>query len=117
MSRGKRHLNRGKGRRMKRNLDEQIVNLDGKQFEPPLTLGGACFGAAAGMVPQDQGIAQDKKFKLYGLAKRAHAGGVQDFSSEEITLLKERIAMMYSTIVTGVAFEMLEKDWVEPANG
>lgn len=116
MSRGTRHLKRLKELRMaKRDLTTPILDLDGKDFQPePLTLGKVCFSAAAATLQQDANIAVDKKLKLFGLSKKAHAGGVQEFSAEEIALLKERIALVFSTIVMGISFELLEQDWVNP---
>ena len=95
---------------MKRDLDQPLLDLDGEDFEPPLTLGTVCYQATAGNTPFDSALQMDEKLKLYALAKKVHKGGEVELTAEDIALLKKRVAAGFGTMVTGRACEMLEQD-------
>src|ERR1700758_5321084 len=97
-----------------RNLDQKILDFDGKEFTPPLALKDMCLTAAVGTLPSDPQLTTEKKVILYRLGQKVHAGGIVDLTAEEIALLKERIAAGYGILAMGRAFELLEKDWTAP---
>ncbi len=99
---------------MKRNLEVALRDLDGKLFEDGSVLKTVLFNAVVAPLQADATLSTDKKMALYGLAKRVHAGGVQDFTAEEIALMKERIAVLYNVLVIGQVFELLDSDYSEP---
>lgn len=99
---------------MKRNLDAPILNLDGKPFEDLASLKTLAFMAVTTPIKSDEQMPVADKIKLYALAHKTHLGGVVDFSSEELALLKTRIGGLFThVIVVGRAFELLDADYVE----
>lgn len=99
---------------MKRNLDAQILNFDGKPFDDAPTLGGLCFLAVTAPQEADARLPLDQKLKLFGLAQKVHAGGVTDLSAEDIALLKARAGTSpLSIVAVGRVCELLETDIAE----
>jgi hypothetical protein len=99
---------------MKKNLSQELKSPYGKSFEPAaITLEQACFQAVSAALPTDQALPLPDKLKLYRMAQKINSGGVQDFSVEELTLIKERIHKTWSNLVIGAAFDILDADYVE----
>ncbi|MDE2343054.1 MAG: hypothetical protein KGL63_06625 [Betaproteobacteria bacterium] len=95
---------------MKRNLDAPLIDLEGKPFEDGSTLRTVCFNAVVANFPDDANLKPEDKLRLYGLAKKIYPGGNVDFSAEDLTLIKARVAKSYSSLVMGVIYEMLDAD-------
>mgnify|MGYP003654188587 CR=1 FL=1 len=92
---------------MKRNLDTFLKTLDGKTYEDKATLKSVLFAAVAATLDSDKG---EDKMMLYGLASKIHAGGVVDFTAEEIALMKKRVQTVYPILVVGSTITLLEQD-------
>jgi hypothetical protein len=100
---------------MKKDLAQELKNPYGKPFEPEaITLEQTCFQAVSAALPTDQALPVPDKLKLYRVAQKISAGGVVDFSVEELTLIKERIGKTWSTLVIGAAFDILDADYEAP---
>ena len=93
---------------MKRDLDQKMYDLDGKEFGDKATLKVLCFGAIATPIQGDDQIPMDKKLKQYVLLQKIHAGGEVDLTAEDIALIKERGAKHFSIIAFGRMVDMLE---------
>jgi hypothetical protein len=95
---------------VKRNLDSPLLTLDDAEFDPPATLQSVCLGCLSGTPQEDMKFGLEKRMQLYNLARRVHAGGIVDFTAEEIALLQKRISTMYPTIIMGRAVDLLNAD-------
>lgn len=83
---------------------------------PPLNLGDVCCNALLGSYDSEKGkVDGTEKLKRYNLANRIYgAKEMISFDSKEITLLKDLVALAYSVLVSGQAWEMLESGEAEP---
>lgn len=82
---------------------------DGKPImkDEPLTLGKACAVALLGNFPGE--LSGDEKVKRYSLAMDIHkAKNSIDLTVEDVSLIKELIAKVYSVLVTGQAWQILD---------
>lgn len=95
---------------MKRNLDQEMLNIDGKPFSDKATLKTVLFQAITAPLEADQRLPAEKKMQLYSLAQRIHLGGVAEFTAEELALLKDRVNQCYPIVVVGAAFTILEQE-------
>jgi hypothetical protein len=96
---------------MKRDLEQVLINVFGKPFEPSLTLGGACFQALNGVFDSDAKLNGDEKMKIYRVGKKVANGGVVDFSTEELAMIKERVGKMYGAMSVGAIFDTMDADY------
>jgi hypothetical protein len=100
---------------MLRNFDAVLLQLDGQEFVPPMTLGKAVHQATANAMQADQNLDLNAKMNLYRLAKLGFEGGVQDITAEDISVIKERASKMFTNYVfVGRVIEALESDYVKP---
>jgi len=94
---------------MKLNVEQPITdlsNMDIKDQEGPLTLKRVMLAA---LLANDQKPASDQeKFRRYELAKAVNQGGDVTLKAEDVALIKVRIATVFSTLVMGRAWDMLE---------
>lgn len=89
----------------------ELKDLDGKTLmddaQQPLTLKVAAVNALIAPVQEKMSLA--RKCDLYGLAQRINQGGQVSLSSEEVTLVKERInAVFLSPVLVGAACHILD---------
>lgn len=99
---------------MKKDLNTVLLNAYGKPFEPSMTLDAVCFQALNAMLPDDEKLNPDDKLKIYRVGKKIAAGGIVDFSAEELALIKGRVGKMYGAMSVGAIYEILDADYVEP---
>jgi len=74
-----------------------------------LTLRSVCVGALMGITDSDKNMTGAEKNKRFLLALKLQ-DDTAELQAEDIVLLKERIGSMYSTLVTGRAWQLLEKE-------
>lgn len=98
----------------KRNLNQAMLDLDHKPFEDKSTLKSACFLALSQTLQGDGDLPLAQKMSQFDLLIRINAGGVVDFTSEEIALIKERARRFFPIIAFGVMCKLLEQEYVEP---
>jgi len=73
-----------------------------------LTLQEVCRFALANTLPGDDKLAGDTKFEHFHLALRIVDNNEVELKAEEISTIKERIGKVWSTMVMGRAWEMLD---------
>jgi hypothetical protein len=107
----------------KRNLDLDITDFSGKPMTMDntpngerMTLKSVCQLSCLSYSQDgsDNAMSMQQKLRLHALGRRLHDGGVQDFTSEDITLIKERICKIFVTMAAGQACALLEQDWIAP---
>jgi len=99
---------------LQRNLDTPILDMLDKPIkagEDDMTLKTVALQAILGQLPSDQSMDQAKRLKLWVLAQKVNKGFVQEFSPEDLTLIKERINGTWPTLVYGRAVEILDADF------
>jgi len=107
---------------MKINFDQVLKDLNGNPIpsrlanpvgkgEPQkmLTLKDVCLNALLANIPGEQ-LTGKQKFEQYENATMINKGGVINITAEFITKLKERIGKIYTILVVGQSWNMLEKD-------
>lgn len=92
---------------------QQIHGLDGKPInggdgKTPMTLGEVSVNALQVGGQDDSKLSGVEKLKMYELAKKIYNNKNATLTAEQITMIKDRIAKYYATIVVGPAFEMLD---------
>ena len=92
---------------MKIDFAKTIKTLDGKELDPPRTLGQISAEALLGNYP-DEKIDGDEKAKRLKLALRIVDAKDVDLKSEEIAKIKRLVGIAYAPLVVGQAFDMLE---------
>ena len=95
---------------MKRDFDTVLLNLMGKPFDDNATLQTVCLMVLTAQLDSDRSQSVQAKLACYKLAQKLLPGGIVDVTSEEITLLKDRVGAMCSVIVVGRVFDLLEAD-------
>lgn len=96
---------------MKRNLDIQLLDLDGKPFDDKATLKSVVFAALNAPLQGDNEMSLDQQLKRFNLLQLVHKGGVAEITAEDITLIKTRAARCLSLIAVGRLCEMLEREY------
>jgi len=87
--------------------DGATVLLDGTDGHP-VTLRDICINSLLRPVEKE---GREEKWKKYEFYKKLRDGTeVMDLKSEEISKLKELIALFHPQLVMGQCFEMLEKE-------
>jgi|GEM_PF-3242949 len=108
---------------MKINLDRAILDPRGnpvRDGEGNLTLGTVVMTAMFAQIPDDQNVSSDQKIKFYKLAMSASKGGVAPFTTEELSMVKQRVGRVYGALVVGRVYEIIEGEGDESggvANG
>jgi hypothetical protein len=86
-------------------IPENAGNPDGKK----MTLKGVCAAALLSPQENDKNITGQEKAKRYLLAQEIHNSDESiDLESEDISLLKKLIGNMYTPLIVGQAYAMLE---------
>lgn len=105
---------------MKRNLELLIPGPDGQPakgpndqpLDPAPKLKDMVMGACLLQHPQDSNMPVKMKIDLWKLAKKCDGGGVVELTNEEISLLKDRIGLIYNVAFAGASTDLLETDYV-----
>ncbi len=95
---------------MKRDFDQAVLDLDGKQFGAGETLKSMSFLVLTAPLEEDNKAPLDARMKLYGLIQKVHKGGVLDVTAEEIASIKTRAAKVLTILAVGALCELLEKE-------
>jgi hypothetical protein len=99
---------------MKRDLSQEILDLDGNTLPDKPTLKTLCFAVLTAQLEGDQNLAVDAKMKQYALLQAVNAGGVIELTAEDIALFKGRAAKSLPLIGFGRLCELLEREYREP---
>lgn len=101
-------LSHGKTR-MKLNLDQPILQIDGAPFDPPAKLDAAIFVALVSPLKGDESLDLTRKLELHRLAERVKTGSpVISVTAEELARIKERAGKLYTIHFLGQLVKMLE---------
>jgi hypothetical protein len=97
---------------MKRNFDAPMVDPQGNPYADDATLKTIAFMSlqAAGNLPGDERMTVNEKLAIYRLTNLIVQGGMVDLTSEDLSLLKDRIGKAMNPMAVGRAFEMLDED-------
>jgi hypothetical protein len=106
---------------MTKDLDIPVLDLEGEQVidrvkgvDRPATIKNFIVNALA-LVNGEQ-IPGDEKMQRYKLAKRLNDGGQQEFTAEEISVIKNVVGVMYSPLIVGQVYEWADSG-KEAGNG
>lgn len=106
-------------------LPPEMEKIDGKMQEkksPPFTLRKACANVLLGsrvmkikcpkcgnMLDKPEEISGEEKLRRFQLATKIHnSTDLVDIGTKDIELLKERIAIIYPTMTSGQAWQVLD---------
>ena len=96
------------------NIDQSFKNVDGTNLvdvdtKEVVKLKPVIVNALLGMFKDEEQLSGGEKLERWQLAiKINNADGDIELSAEEISLIKLLIGKMFTTIIVGQAFEMLE---------
>jgi hypothetical protein len=81
-----------------------VLDLEGHPItmgdkEEVLTVRSVCVRALTTLLPEDQKLAGDEKFRRGLLAERIHSSDEIELKAEEIALLKKLIGQLFSAVV------------------
>jgi hypothetical protein len=97
---------------VKVNFDAAILDLDDKPMAQapdnpePATLKHVCMQALQANDPRAPDDSA-KKLRCFELLLKLRAGGEQDITPEDATLMKEKVAIGYGPMIMGRAFQLL----------
>lgn len=106
---------------MKKNFDSHVKNLDGTDMvDPkgnPQRIADFIAGALANFLPHEQPQPEISEKLLRGnLAQRVYLGGEQEYTSDELGLMKKTCGLMWGApIVLSQIVAAIDNDSVEPA--
>lgn len=92
---------------MKVNVDTPILDING-DVVPELTAKKIMVDAMMIPLEEDARLSGDQKIKHFLIAQRLHAGGEVELTSEDITMIKSRVAKAFNTLATGRIWELLD---------
>ena len=95
---------------MKVNFKETFKDIEGNEIlddGKATTLQTVAINALMATYTDEQNLSGEDKLKRWKMSQRIF-GGEEDFSIEDVALLKKLIGKAYSTIIVGQAYEMLE---------
>lgn len=94
-----------------KNLDVTVLDMDDNPVQKekgiPLLLKDVAITALNGNYADEQSLSGEEKFKRFDLAMKVNKGGEQDYTPEEIVLIKRIIGKAYGPLIVGRAFEVL----------
>lgn len=101
---------------MKINLNVGLLNNDDKPMlegegaeKRQSTAKLAVITALTSALPGDENLKDDAKHKLYKLSKRVKKGGEDvELSAEELTTIKQRVAIGFSPLISGQVWDVIE---------
>ena len=103
---------------MIKDLDTPVLDLDGEQVidrvkgvDRPATVKNFIVNALA-LVNSEQ-VTGEEKMKRYKLAMRLNEGGEQEFTPEDLVLIKSVVATMYSPLIVGQVYDWADNDYAE----
>lgn len=94
-------------------MNSVITNFNGDELKgkdgEEITLKKVCVDALLAEVVNEQtsGNVRMERFKL---AKKIHDSDMINLTVEELSMIKERIPKTWNTLVTGMAFQLIEQD-------
>lgn len=74
----------------------------------PMTIRKCCVDSLLASTDNDRGISGEEKIKRFKLAESIQDNDSVELDSEDVTLLKKRIALIFGVIVVGKAYEVLD---------
>ncbi len=95
---------------MKVNFKETFKDIEGKEIldgGKVTTLRVVAINALMAAYTDEQNLSGEDKLKRWKIAQRIHSDE-EDFSVEEIALIKKLVGKAYNTLIVGQAYEMLE---------
>lgn len=93
---------------------QQMIDKDGQDNAIDATLQTAIVNAVLSPLQQGQNEKGTEKVKKYDLAMKVYkSDGEVELSAEDIVLIKERIADVFSPLVVGQCFNLLENQGKE----
>ena len=96
---------------MKINFEQEFKTLEGvvikDENDEVLTLKKVSTNSLMASLPREE-LTGEQKLKRYNLANKIHAGE-QEVLVEDISLIKEMIGKVYTTLIVGQAYNLLEK--------
>ena len=102
---------------MKIDFSQKLLDFQGKQIEVTglnkdvilATLGNVSSGALLVVLEKDRNEGGKARYERWQLAgKIIKADGLVELEAEEVTVIKERIGLMYGPIIIGPAYDLLE---------
>lgn len=99
---------------MKVDFTKKFCNLNGEVLKDAnsqreVTLGEVCVEALLS-TDKENPISGTDKLERYNLALEIHTGKKETLSAEEIVLLKDLLGKLYTPIIVGQAFPMLDSE-------
>lgn len=108
---------------MELNFDTILKDLDGKPLkerddknkEIEITLKVTVVNALLGTIQTSDRTPEPgtSKMKRYELARKVNSGGIVTLTVEEISSIKERVGLVYSTMIVGSVYDILENKQVD----
>lgn len=89
------------------NVDTPILNLEGDALENA-TAKSVILEALMVTFEDDRNLTGEQKIKIFLLAQRVQSGGEVDFTSDDITLMKTRVAKGFNALAVGRVWELLD---------
>jgi hypothetical protein len=101
---------------VKRDLDLVLKDHTGKPFSDSMTLGKAIAQALTIQLADDARQSVDERMKLFRMLQRVAAGGVAEFTTDELAMVKRRaVASGFTLAGFGSLADALDLDHAEAA--
>lgn len=97
---------------MKINTEKILKTIDGrnlkKEDDQDVSIKDVILNSLLANFPDEQGLAGEEKVKRYSLALKVHQNTDPDLSIDDLSLIKKLVGKMYSALVVGQMWEILE---------
>ena len=97
---------------MKINTERVLKTIDGKNLKKEdnidVSVGDAIVNSLLANFPDEHNLSGEEKVKRYALAIKVHQNADPDLSVDDLSLIKKLVGKMYSALIVGQMWEILE---------
>lgn len=100
------------GGTMKINTEKTLKTLDGENIKrdnnQDVLVKDVILNSLLANFPDEQNLSGEEKVKRYALATKVHQNTDPDLSIEELAMIKKLVGKMYTALIVGQMWEILE---------
>jgi len=97
---------------MKVNFSQAIKDFEGEtvkdEMGKELSLSEICVKAILALFKSEENISGEEKYKRYKLSDKIYNKSEVELSAEEVAEVKKLVGKMYSPLVVGLVYDILE---------
>ncbi len=101
---------------MKIKIRASVLDYEGKEIlvpekeggEKPLTFFEVFINSLNGQTPNEAPLTAEKKNQIYQISKKIYSSNEPNFTTEQLTLIKERVGKSYAPMIYGKVCDVID---------